>query len=235
MNIFKNRSLSLVLGFFLATALISYAAFTNVNWWQVVDTPTTLSGYGITDAASDTELTNHAALTITHGADSALVGATSSVALENKTLTNVNNHISGTVIDSGTVAEARIDAAICRDSELSAHSASQTSVHGLPASITNSKYLHTSSGGVMEWSDAPTSATFKRAEKSLDTGATSTVTFGNDVEGNAVAIGTFGKCTVLLNGVAQKYSNFTKTSATVIESTQGDMASGTLVTLMQVD
>jgi len=70
----------------------------------------------------------HAGLTATHGATGAVVGTTNTQALTNKTLTDASNHISGSVIDSGTVADANIASTIARDSELaSAMSAANAS------------------------------------------------------------------------------------------------------------
>ena len=70
----------------------------------------------------------HAGITAAHGATGAVVGTTNTQALTNKTLTDASNHISGSVIDSGTVADANIASTIARDSELaSAMSAANAS------------------------------------------------------------------------------------------------------------
>ena len=70
----------------------------------------------------------HAGLTAAHGATGAVVGTTNTQSLTNKTLTDASNHISGSVIDSGVVADANIASTIARDSELaSAMSAANAS------------------------------------------------------------------------------------------------------------
>lgn len=68
--------------------------------------------------ATDSELSSHAAATTgVHGVGAgAVVGTTLTQTLTNKTL-GTTNSIDGGAIKSGTVAEARIDSAILRDSE----------------------------------------------------------------------------------------------------------------------
>lgn len=241
MKNFLQKNLVTVL-ILVAVATVAQGAFTLINWNQINSstTPITLAGYNIGDGALDADLDAHvASSTDVHGTTGAVVGASGTQTLYGKTLTDSSNHISGTQVDSGTVAEARIDSAIARDIELPLNASfSFIGLGDTPATFTGQslKSVRLNVGeSALEFFTPATGATFKRAEKYLDTGATTTVTFGLDVEGNAVAIGTFGKCVVSYNGVDQAYDNFTKTSPTVIESTQGVMASGTLVILKQID
>lgn len=71
--------------------------------------------------ARDSEVTSavstHAALTATHGATGAVVGTTNTQTLTNKTL-GTTNSVDGGAIKTGTVADARIDSALARDSEV---------------------------------------------------------------------------------------------------------------------
>ena len=60
------------------------------------------------------------------------VGTTDFQILTNKTI-GATNSVDGGAIKTGTVAEARIDSTITRDSELAAHSQSTSGVHGIPA------------------------------------------------------------------------------------------------------
>jgi len=81
----------------------------------------------------DSELTTHAGTTATHGVSGAIVGTSDTQTLTNKTL-GTTNSVDGGAIKSGTVADARIDAAICRDSELTTHG-NLTAAHGATGAV----------------------------------------------------------------------------------------------------
>jgi hypothetical protein len=65
-----------------------YAAAVHTHAWaDITGEPTTLAGYGITDAEASGSVATHAALTATHGVSGAIVGTTDTQTLTNKTLT----------------------------------------------------------------------------------------------------------------------------------------------------
>lgn len=81
----------------------------------------------------DSELTTHAGTTATHGVSGAIVGTSDTQTLTNKTL-GTTNSVDGGAVKTGTVADARIDAAICRDSELTTHG-NLTATHGATGAV----------------------------------------------------------------------------------------------------
>lgn len=105
---------------FLVMGLLM-GAFTQVDFTtQISGKPTTIAGYGLTDAASNTfvaeSITAHAALASdVHGIPlgGEFASASGAQTITNKTLDDTNS-ITGDAIDSGTVAEARIAAGIAR-------------------------------------------------------------------------------------------------------------------------
>ncbi len=105
--------------------------------------------------ARDSEVTSavstHAALTATHGVAGAVVGTTDTQTLTNKS-------ISGEQINSGTVADARIDAAICRDSELTTHG-NLTAAHGATGAVVGTTNTQTITNKTMgsgcSWGGTP--------------------------------------------------------------------------------
>jgi hypothetical protein len=80
-----------------------------------------------------------------------------------------------------------------------------------------------------------TRAVFKRAEVTIGGTATSTITFTTDIDSNPVAIASLSKTIIVINGVMQSYSNFTKTNDTQLESTVGDIEENSKIILMQFD
>jgi hypothetical protein len=153
----KNQKLNLGLVLILTVIFTPFmmGAFTMIDFAaQISGKPTTLSGYGITDGASSTDLSNHMVDQSTHGcseiasttlvtthtgaaigvhglaAGVAVVGASSSQTLTNKS-------ISGEQIDSGTVADARVASTLARDTEVTSavgdHNALNANVQGCTA------------------------------------------------------------------------------------------------------
>jgi hypothetical protein len=78
-------------------------------------------------------------------------------------------------------------------------------------------------------------ASFLRAEATIGGTATTTITFTTDIDGNAVAIASLSKTILVINGVMQSYSNFTKTNDTQLESTVGTIEAASKIILMQFD
>jgi hypothetical protein len=240
---FKNQNrynLFWLFVFFASVAAVGGAALTGPYWWQIQSTPTTIVGYGLTDAASITALTDHAASnTEVHGVGQVL-GASEAATLKNKTITDPTNVISGSVITTGEVASDVIDADIARVNQLP-NNASFTfnDLSDTPATYTGNalKLVRVNAGETaLEYYTAPVGVSYKRAEATVGGTATSTVTFVNYIDGTTpVAMGDFLKCKVYINGVLQKYSNFTKTNSTQVESSQGDIDAGSLITLEQID
>lgn len=147
--------------------------------------------------------------------------------------------ISGSSINRDYVSDTYIDSKIARDTEVTAaineHNTASIS-HGLPQLSANDalKVLRVKSSADGYETASISTATRRRAEVVLST-ATSTVVFGDDIEGNPVNIGNFAKCLVFVNGVLSKYSDFVKVSSNEIESTFGDMPEGTRIILDQVE
>lgn len=85
----------------------------------------------------DSELTTHAGTTATHGVSGAIVGTSDTQTLTNKTL-GTTNSVDGGAIKSGTVADARIDSLIARDSEVTSAVSSHaglTATHGATGAV----------------------------------------------------------------------------------------------------
>jgi hypothetical protein len=130
----------------------------SVAWGDITGTPTTLAGYGITDAASDaelaaevaamesyidseiaglssvyqpldTDLTNIAALTTTSFGRGLLELADAAALLAAAGAAAASHAHAGEDITSGTVADARIASTIARDSEVTAAIAALSSVY----------------------------------------------------------------------------------------------------------
>jgi hypothetical protein len=238
MNPFKKAVFALSA---LIMVPILMGAFSMIDFsTQVGGKPTTLGGYGITDAASTTALSTHAASNSTHGctaiaseaaltahtgaangvhglaAGVAVVGASSTQTLTNKS-------ISGEQINSGTVAEARIDGAIARDTEVTTAVSTHNALNGAHGCTSIA-----SAAAVALKADKMAST--KRESVTIGGVATTTVTFvGTPVPS------TIDAAVVAINGLIQIEGTFTRTSNKVIVSTAGTMAPGTIVTLLNLE
>lgn len=178
--------------------------------------------------ARDTEVTtavsNHAGLSVgIHGvgAGVAVVGASTSQTLTNKS-------ISGEQINSGTVAEGRIDATICRDSELATHAGVGDEVHEIPTRTGNSgKALGTTNG--LTWSFIPVGGGLTASKR-----ANVTLTVESAVATFSAGIipGDIGSALIYTNGIYQ--FNFSKTSPTQITADEV-MPVGTVVSLINLE
>lgn len=215
----------------------------------------TYTGNVIVDAyldstlARDTEVTTainaHAGLSVgVHG-----VGAGVAVVGASTTMTLTNKSISGEQINSGTVADGRIDAAICRDSELTTHAGLDTSVHSLPAtrgSVT--QYLKSTTSGAYEWATpsisggdhATLSVSSLAYANSGHTGFASSLssTRREDVtQATTNVVATFSiaipselyKGVIYMNGVYQPLAQFTWINANHIQSVDDAIPAGTVV------
>lgn len=96
----------------------------------------------------DSELTTHAGTTATHGVSGAIVGTSDTQTLTNKTL-GTTNSVDGGAVKTGTVADARIDAAICRDSELTTHG-NLTAAHGATGAVMGTTNTQTVTNKTMD-------------------------------------------------------------------------------------
>lgn len=199
---------------------------TNSISGDAIDSSTVGEAFIDSAITRDTELTQsiatHAALTTTHGVSGDLVGTSDTQTLTNKS-------ISGEQIDSGTVAEARIDAAIARDSEvtssISTHAAIASDVHGLPQLTGDDvgKGIRVAAGGADYEFYTITSGEVMTQEVVTMT-ATSTITLSSINTASTVS-----KQKVSINGLEEPYSNFTRIDTTKLNWSVGDFTAGDVV------
>jgi len=104
---------------------VEWAADLNITsaWGDVTGTPITISGYGITDAYTRSEVDASFALVLYPGADVS--------SLFNDLGYIDGSTLDGSSVDSGVVRESYIDASITRDAELSAAITSQSFKSGV--------------------------------------------------------------------------------------------------------
>jgi hypothetical protein len=98
-------------------------------WGDITGTPTTLAGYGITDAASDTELTTHAADTTSiHG-----IADTSVLATATDLATEIATHAADTTAVHGIADTSVLATATDVATAVSAHTSDATAAHAASA------------------------------------------------------------------------------------------------------
>lgn len=129
----RRVALSQVLAYIQGAAAIA--------WSQLTGTPTTLAGYGITDAASDSELA-------AHEADTTAVHGIANTANLLTTSTGAGGVLSGTYPNPGFAVDMATQA------ELNTHEADTTAVHG----IANTANLYSAGGTDVAVADGGTGA-----------------------------------------------------------------------------
>lgn len=209
------------------------ATLTGPRWWQIQDKPTTIAGYGLTDAASTSALTAHGEMSSgTHGipVGGEFASASGTQNLTNKTLDDTNS-IDGGAIKSGVVGETYIDTDIARDVEIPGNASfSFNLLSDAPTRVGQSlKVLRVKVGeDGYEWID-PTSTHGLTAREDITTSVASTTITLAEIE-----VGALNKLIISINGSIQPLACFTKTDATHIE-VDTELPVGTVVSIYRFD